>query len=246
KDYKRFGDKQVARLIVMHPQPGMQIEARIELLTAMDHPEEAMFVVSSPTPPDQQIKRVRIDEDALRRMVLGSTEVTWPPTTGKLDTGGCAVYLSADRTGHVREVWPAGCDNGDLQDPLREILRAWRLKPALSDGVPVQVEALLGFTFHTQQQPDPTPVLADFDARDLVTHRVEPVFPHGAAPPGTEFKVRISVTEQGKLAGIQNTKNLRAPTLGAIYGAARKWQSPPYIKDGKPKYSHAALLFYMH
>lgn len=246
KDYNRFGNKQVARLIVMHPQPGMQIEARVELLTSMDRPDEGMFVVASPTPPDQQIRRVRLDEDTLRRMVLGSTEIAWPPTTGKLDTGGCAVYLSADRTGRVREVWPAGCDNGDLQDPLREILRGWRLTPPVSDGVPVQVEALLGFTFHAQQQPDPTPVLADFDARDLVTNRQEPVFPHGAAPPGTEFKVRISVSEQGKLTGIQNTHKLPGPVLGAIYNAVRKWQFRPYVKDGKPQYFHADLVFYMH
>ena len=60
------------------------------------------------------------------------------------------MYISADRSGKVREVWPHGCDNPGLQDPLRDIVMNWKLRPSGVNGVAVQVEGLLTFTFQTK------------------------------------------------------------------------------------------------
>ena len=246
KEYKSFGDKRVARRIVNDPEPGTTIEAEITELTEFSHPDEQIFTVQQTTPLAERIKSVRVDEDTLRKLSLSPTEIDWPPTGGGLATGGCAVYVSADRNGNIREAWPAGCDNPGLQDPLREIVKKWRLKPAISDGAPVQVEALLGFTFHTNvENSNPLPELSDAEARDLATSVVEPVFPPGSGEKETEFVVQISVDETGKLAGIQNTHSLKDPIFLAIDNAVMKWHFKPYIKDGKPQYFHANIVFHI-
>jgi hypothetical protein len=246
KEYKNFGDKRVPRSIVADPEPGTRLEARITELSELTQPDEQMFAIQEVTPLSGRIKSVMVDEEMFRKMALGSTEIDWPPTGGGPDTGGCAVYASADRSGEVREVWPEECDSTGLQDPLRDAVKKWRLKPAVFDGVPVQVEALLGFTFHTRvDNSHPLPALSDAEARELATSIVEPVFPPGSGNKGTEFVVQISVDETGKFTGLGNSNHLSIPIFSAINTALTKWHFNPYMKDGKARYFHANLVFRM-
>lgn len=244
KDYAKFGDKRVARRIVDDPEPGVTLETRVTSLAELTAPDEAMFEVAQPTPLSDQIRRIRVSDDTLRKLVSGGAEITWPTVGAGPFTGGCAVYVSADRAGHVREAWPAGCDNASLQDPLRDAVKQWVLKPAISEGAPVQVESLIGFTFHTELDSAKTlPLLSDAEARQLARHTVEPAFPPDSGPQGTEFIVQISVDENGKLAGVSNTHHLSNGVFGAIYKTLSKWEFAPYLKDGKPQYFHADLTF---
>src|SRR5260370_8367248 len=114
-------------------EEGNKIEGRIVELTELTQPDDQMFVVSQPTPPKERIRSLRIDEEVLRKLALNSTEIDWPPVGDGLTTGGCAVYVSADRPGNIREAWPEGCDSASLQDPLLAAVRKCRLKPAISD-----------------------------------------------------------------------------------------------------------------
>lgn len=157
KDIKDFADKRVARLILIDPEPGTTIQARITELTEFRQGDEALFAIQKATPPQEQIKAVQVDEATVRGLALGSTEITWPSVGGGPTTGRCAVYVSADRTGRIREVWPQGCDNPGLQDPLREMVKKWQLKPAAQNGAPVQIEGLVTFNFGTEAVNDPTP-----------------------------------------------------------------------------------------
>ena len=50
----------------------------------------------------ERLKSVKIDEDAFRKLAVGSTEINWHPMGGGRATGRCAVYASADRSGHIR------------------------------------------------------------------------------------------------------------------------------------------------
>ncbi len=245
KDFKKFGDKRVARRITTDPEPGTKLEARIIELTELTQPDDQMFVVSQPTPPKERIRSLRIDEEVLRKLALNSTEIDWPPVGDGLTTGGCAVYVSADRAGNIREAWPEGCDSASLQDPLREAVKKWRLKPAISDGVPVQVEALLGFTFHTTMDKSRAlPELSDEEVRRIASGVVEPTFPPGSVQKGAEVVLQISVDESGKLTGVGNTHNLDGKVFGAAYGALQKWHFSPYIKNGKPQYFRANVIFH--
>ncbi len=194
KDYQKFGERRVARQVVIDPEPGTTIEAKITALTELTQPDDQIFAIQESTPPAERIKRIKIAEDTFRKLVTGSTEIIWPPMGGGPAAGGCAVYASADRNGHIREVWPEGCDNDGLEEPLREQVKKWQLTAAASDGAPVQVEALLSFAFHTTvDNSHPLPQLSDAEVRKLATDIVEPVFPPGSAKSGTEFAIDISV-----------------------------------------------------
>ena len=149
KNFADFGRKQVARQINMDPEPGTTIQATITQLTELREPDETLFAIEKSTPPEGRINSLRISEETLRGLSLTSTEIEWPAVEGGLLTGGCALYVSADRSGHMREVWPGGCDNNELVTPLREIVRKWRLKTATVNGAPVQVEARLTFPVKT-------------------------------------------------------------------------------------------------
>jgi len=246
KDFKKLGDKRVPRRITTDPEPGMNLEVRITELAELTQPDEQIFVVSEPTPPKEQIKSIRIDEELLRKLVIGSTEIDWPPVGDGLTTGGCAVYVSADRAGHIREAWPEGCDSASLQDPLREAVMKWHLKPAISGGAPVQVEALLGFIFHTTvDKSRALPELSDDEVRKLVSNAVEPSFPPGSVQKGVDVMVQISIDETGKLTGVGNPQNLRNDVFGAADAAIQRWHFSPYIKNGKPQYFHGNVIFHV-
>ncbi len=154
EDFKGFAGKRVPHLIVIVPESGTTIQARITELTEFHQDGEALFAVPTATPARDQIKTVKVDESTVRALALNGTEISWPPGGGGPTTGRCAIYLSADRTGHVREVWPGGCDNPGLEDPLRAIVSKWQLKPAVQNGIPVQIEASVTFTFETRVVDD--------------------------------------------------------------------------------------------
>jgi hypothetical protein len=153
KDFAAFGKKQVPRKITFDPESGTTIEADIAELNELRQPNEQMFAIERPTPPEERITSVRISEDALRKLEITGTVIDWPEVESGKITGGCAVYVSADRSGRMREVWPGGCDNAALEDPLRQIVAKWQLKPLTSGDVPLQVEARLTFTVATKLKP---------------------------------------------------------------------------------------------
>jgi len=245
-DFRDFGGKLVARRISDDPEPGTHLEARITELTELTLPDESLFELPQPTPAGARIRSLKVAGEDLKKSVVGSTDINWTAVGEGPTSGRCSVYVSADKDGHIREAWPAGCDNAGLQDPLREAVTKWTLRPMVSDGGRVQVESTIGFSFHTSiDNAKAPPLLSDAEARKLATRIVEPVFSPGSASPGMEFVVQISVDETGKLTGVGNQSNLSTPIFMKIYAAVMKWQFRPYEKDGKPQYIHANLIFHM-
>lgn len=153
KDYEKFGNKLVARHIVVEPEYKSEITAEITVLDPLPQPDESLFAVVNPTPAAERITFLQIGEDTMRSLVIGGADIAWPTVVGGKDSGGCGAFVSADRAGNVREVFPAGCDNPGLDEPLRQILLKWKLKPAVVKGVPVQVDSLMGFAFKVQVTP---------------------------------------------------------------------------------------------
>ena len=175
EDFDGFAGKRVARLILIDPEPGTTIQARITELTEVRHVDEALFAVPKATPPQEQIKTLKVDEATVRGLALSGTGIAWPVVGGGPTTGRCAVYVSADRAGHMREVWPGGCDNPGLEDPLREMVKKWQLRPSTENGAPVQIEALVTFTFETKVVNDqPSPKASDVEVPKPATNVAEP------------------------------------------------------------------------
>lgn len=246
-DFRGFAKKQVPRRITFEPESGTKIQAVISQLEELRAPDAQMFAIEQSTPPQDRITRALIDQKTFRELSVTDTKVDWPPVGGPPLTGNCAVYVSADRSGRVREVWPGGCDNTGLEEPLRSAVRRWRLKTALVNNLPVQVDSRLAFAFQTTLDPNfkPLPQLSDGEARGLASNMVEPVFPPGSVAPGADIVVEISVDETGKLTGVGSPQKLSGPAFFAAYNALTKWHFTPYIKDGKPQYFHADITFHI-
>lgn len=143
----------MARVILIDPEPGTTIQARITELEEIRNADPVLFVVPNSTPLERRIKTIRVD-DATVRKLASDPEVAWPVVENPPVAGECGVHIGADRTGRIREVWPAGCDNAGLQDSLREIVKRWQLKPATENGVPVQIQASVNFKFETSLARD--------------------------------------------------------------------------------------------
>jgi hypothetical protein len=244
KDFKKFKDKYVARRIVIDPEPGTTIEASVKELTDYAEAEGSLFEVREATPVRDRIKSVKVDEDTARKLLITRPEIEWPPVGNGLTTGRCAVYISVDRKGTTREVWPEGCDNPGLQDPLRDQVGKWTFRKAENSGVPVQVEGLITFRFETKIAAALTkPVLLDADARKLATYTVDPSFPAGGSLSGKTVRIRISVNEEGKVIGYGNPDGLPDNYFLSAGSAARQWKFQPYLKDGKPVVFDADIVF---
>ncbi|HMI49961.1 MAG TPA: hypothetical protein VK525_00520 [Candidatus Saccharimonadales bacterium] len=246
KDYKKFEGKWVSRKIDRQLDRVSKLETQINTLELLLSPDEAMFAIQQPTPLAEQITRVRVSDDMVRKLALDSTEISWPKVGQGILKGGCGIFIAADRTGHIREAYSAGCDNAAMEAPLHDTLMKWRLKPPTLGGIPVQIESLMGFSFQTEidgaQAP---PLLTDREARKLAGNIHEPRFPPDTDMPGTEYVARISIDDDGRFLGIENTHNLSAPVLGAIDKAIMNWKFKPYVKDGRPQPFKADLVFHM-
>jgi TonB family protein len=150
REYQAFKDRQVARRIIFNPEPGTTIEAKIVELNELDSADESLFAIQQPTDPQNRLTSMRVSEETARKLLLNAPDIVWPAVGKNPISGRMALYISVDKGGHVREVWPEGSDNSDLEDYARDQVRKWRFKPAAANGVPVQMETVLTFTFQTK------------------------------------------------------------------------------------------------
>lgn len=244
RDYKKFKDKWVARLLVTYPEPGTTLEARIVDLSELSTVDESLFKIDHPTPPEQQLKSVVVSNPVLSGMSLQNPPIAWPSVRSGKTSGALSIYVSVDRKGQVRETFPLNSDNAGLDDPVRRQVEKWRFKPAVSNGVPVQTEGILTFAFGTKIE-NPIPVLTDAEARKLATNTVEPHFPSGAAAPGTAVTIRVSLDTDGKLLGVDNPNNVPDALFLPANAALQQWHFRPYIRDGKPDLYKADITFHV-
>jgi hypothetical protein len=244
KEYRGFKGGQVARRIVNNPEPGTTLEARITELEELKNPDETLFTVQDSTPVAQRLQSIHVSDETLRSLSLNPPDIIWPTVRGGKTSGALSMYVSVDRTGHVREAWPLNSDNPNLDDSAREQVRKWVLKPAVVNGAPVQLEGILTFAFGAKVA-DAYPVLSDEEARKLATKIVEPVIPAGAAQPGTSFTVHILVGEDGTVHTVQNSNNVPTALFLAANVAFHQWRFRPYLRNGKPDVFTADITFHV-
>jgi len=235
KMYAPFAKRQVAREIVSNPEPGTTITATMKELRELTNPDESLFAIKEPT--SDKLQSVTINEATARTLLVSSPDIHWPTVRGGKTSGVLSVYLSVDRSGKVREVWPLNSDNPSLDDAAREQVRGWQFKSATVNGVPTQFETIWTFAFNADIA-NPVPLLSNEEARQFATKIVEPKLPAGAS-----VTVRISVDAQGKIMGATNPTNAETQLFMMGYSAARQWQFPPYLKDGKPDRFNAEIVF---
>jgi Gram-negative bacterial TonB protein C-terminal len=242
KQYLPFEEKFVARLIASDPEPGTTVQAKVTELKPLSSYDEKLFAIEQPTPPNEQILSIRIDNAVLKRLALSTAEVQWPGVRDGKTTGVLSLYISVDRTGKVREVWPLNSDNPQLDGAAREQVGQWQYKQAVVKGAPVQFEGIVTLPFATQIS-NPIPVLTDAESRKLATKIVEASFKAGTAPSGTAATVRVSVSEEGKILGVSNPGKLNNELFFPAMVAVRQWTFRPYEVNGKASRFDAEITF---
>jgi hypothetical protein len=151
KDYKNFAGKSVARTINEFIESGTVLEATIGELTELQSPDEAQFVVQQTSAP---VRTLQTDEATLRRLAANTPDIAWPAVGSGADKGTLSLFVCLDRSGHVREIYELNSSNPGLSDVARDQVMKWQFKTAASKGVPVQVESILTFAFHTKKASD--------------------------------------------------------------------------------------------
>lgn len=238
KNYKSFAGKQVARTIGEYIEPGTELEATISELKELDSQNEANFAISQTNIP---LQTVVVDEGTLRSLGVSGQAIAWPTVRSGAVKGTLSLYVCLDRGGHVREVYELNSSNAGLSDVVRDQVMKWQFKPALSHGVPVQLESILTFAFETSLA-DPIPVLEEQDGAKLILRRVEPDWPQGL-PVDIAINVTLGVNETGDYKGLvwidfddnRHKLDIRRRSLIAelIKQTLPQWKFQPYVRNGK-------------
>lgn len=238
-DYRIFTKKMVARTIKAEFAPGLVITAKVTELAELPSPDDKLFTIDAVTPATEQMKNIQVTEDSARALALNTPAIVWPTVREGKTEGVMSVYVSVDRSGKVREVWPLASNNPELNQAAREQLLRWQYKP-YNNGGPSQMEAVLTFAFATRIE-NPVPVLSDAEARKLATRVIEAVVPVGKARKGSKFSLRISVDETGKVQAIQNLNKVVPALYTAGAAALKQWRFRPYMDHAKPDRFYADI-----
>jgi len=145
RDYQKFGEKMIARRYESDPEPGTNLIANVILLEELK-PDAALFVVEHPTPAEQRLQSIHVTQATIEQVADSEPALAWPAVKSGKTSGVLSMYISVDRQGAVREVYPLNADNAGLQNAARDQLLKWKLKAMVVKGVPVQAES--GMTFH--------------------------------------------------------------------------------------------------
>ena len=240
-DYQPFKGRMVARRIIADLAPDVKLQAQITSLEGTLPTSRELFTVDQPTPAAQQLSSQEVAEATARAIAVAAPPIAWPAVREGKISGVLSVYISVDKLGQVREVWPLQSDNPELNAAARQQLMQWRFQP-YQNGVPMQMESVLTFAFQTKMGT-PIPLLSNAEARKLATHVVEPRVPRGKSSGKKTFTLRIRVDEQGKLVRVLNLKNAPPALYTAGEKALQQWQFRPYLRDGKPDLFDADIVF---
>jgi hypothetical protein len=239
--YLPFKKKMIARTIQAEFEPGLVLTAKVTELAELPSMDEKLFTIDAATPAAEQMRTIQVTEDSARALAVNTPTIVWPTVREGKTEGVISVYVSVDRSGQVREVWPLVSNNLELNQAARAQLLRWQYK-TYNNGGPSQMEAVLTFAFATRIE-NPVPVLSDAEARKLATRIVEAMVPPGKARKGSKFSLRVAVDEGGKAQTVQNQNKVAPALYTAGVAALKQWRFRPYMNHGKPDRFYADITF---
>jgi hypothetical protein len=146
-DYRGFEKKQVARNLVQDPEPGTKLIGQVSQLEGGTKWMDAALFTPLPTSEDR-FRTIQVSSQQLEELTANNPPVAWPAGHSGNAHGQLAMYISVDAEGQIREAWPLNSDNAGLEDPARDQVRQWKIKPAIDQaGNHVQIDGGLGFSF---------------------------------------------------------------------------------------------------
>ncbi|HEX7287897.1 MAG TPA: energy transducer TonB [Candidatus Angelobacter sp.] len=244
EDYREFKNKQVPRSISFTPDKDLLVEARISELRDLKNTDEAQFSIEQPTAEKDRARSVLFQEQDALKLLQGPPEIHWSPVRDGKTSGSLSLLVYVDKQGKVREIWPLHSDSPFLQQQaIREVME-WRFKPADQGGGPVQMETLLSFHFQTSLE-NPLPLLSNSEGRKLAIFKTDPRFKMTGMAKGTEFTIRITLDQQGKLVNIENYHQISPGLFSLAESTVRSWKFKPHKVAGKPEMCNADITFHL-
>jgi len=239
-DYRKFGGMRVARLIIFKVDQGDSVLARVTELKELKNADEKLFTVGNVTPGEKQLRSEIVSQDHLSQLALQPLEIIWPQVLDGQTEGETSYYVSIDRNGQVREIFPLSVAIERADDSARRQIMSWKFRPFLKDDVPVQAESILKLNFNTREY-GPSEMLSDAEARKLASNVVEPNFPSGATS-GSTCAIRIAVDSFGSVR--EQIAGECSPQLYPMCSQALgKWHFSPISQGGKSLPYRAEILF---
>jgi protein TonB len=246
-DYKSFGKKNVARRYESHPEPGLRLVARITLLDKLKDSDPSAFAITEPTSPQERLVSIGVPQSMVELAILHAPPNVWPPVRSGGTSGMLTMYISIDRNGRIREIYPLNSDNAELEEVAREHLLQWQLKQLTVRGSPAQAESTITFHFDTKLLPstpppaDQTPTVppirvnAKAAGKLLISHPT-PVYPQDALLSHLWGTVVVELTVDRE--GIPRDIHVLSSPGGSLSRAAvdvlRQARYRPYLVNGKP------------
>jgi hypothetical protein len=241
KDFQKFGQVKVARRLMDDPEPGTELVGAVAVLEDLKGGEDLFQPLETH---DARFQAVAVSWQELEKLTADAPAIQWPAVRSGNTSGRLAMYVSIDATGQVREAWPLNSDNAGLEDPAREQVRKWKLKPMTDKGQAVQVDGVIAFAFGTKVD-NPLPVLTapEVIGQQMSGCQYKPEKAKGVLKSGESVKIRLSVSEQGKLAG----ESFQGPDAFNVMGKVglnpRACVFKPYMVDGKATYYYIDLVY---
>jgi TonB family protein len=244
RDYRGFHNKQVPRKLVAHPEPGTELVGELTLLEDEGKVKTSADFFTPLNTNDDRFRSLAIGSSQMEQLTTSNMPIVWPTVRSGDLRGRMALYISVDREGQVREVWPLNSDNAGLDDSARNQVRQWKLKPATDEGGNrVQVDGGLGFAFETKIE-NPLPVITGAEIEKVASGcGYNPTLPAGLLPSGASLKIRVSVNEAGKITGEGFPQGIPSAAIQKAGLQTMNCRFKPYLVNGKATYYHIDFVF---
>jgi len=243
-DYKRFGGKLIARTYTDYTDDNEKVIAKLTKLETLTHPDESLFAVRHPTPPEQRIETRFVSMSTNQSLLEKAPTIEWPLIREGKTEGNMIVHVLTDRTGQVREAYRHNSDTPGLEDSGKLQALHYKFKPLLVDGIPVQMETPLVIHFKTSMGAAELPALAGEQIGKVMSGcTYNPILPPGLLPSGTTFKIRASVNEAGKLTGESYSDGIPSDVIAKDGLHFWECRFRPYLINGHPWYYHIDFVF---
>ncbi len=152
--YREFHGKQVAQNVETFPPiPHGDVSTRVEVSDYASE-DDSMFAVETPTPPQDQLRIVRVNEIEYRKSAMNQPEMRWAPVKRRPTAGVLSLSIVTDKFGKVREADFITSNNMDIRENAESLVRQWQFKPTIIDGVPAEVETTMTFAYETTVEGD--------------------------------------------------------------------------------------------
>lgn len=155
-DYAPFGGQMIPRTWSDDIPENIFVQGTVTLLEKLSEGGVKAIRVSSPTPPQKQIRTVFLSRKEIGDRISNVPAYEWPPEDG-VPEGYMIVYVRTDRAGQIRESYWDSSDNYGLQDAGVTLALKSSLKPMLLDGAAVQMEGPLVLHFKTNKSISQSP-----------------------------------------------------------------------------------------